>query len=93
MKHGNGLFLLYRKLRRISCKAKKRSAWIALRRKRNLSLRDPPQAENPAKQDSIFTIDYSSQLPTVLGNGITSRMLPIPVRYITQRSKPRPNPE
>ena len=23
--------------------------------KRNLSLRDPPQAENPAEQDSIFT--------------------------------------
>ena len=54
MKHGNGLFLLYRKLRRISCKAKKRFAWIALRRKRNLSLREPPQAENPALQDSIF---------------------------------------
>ena len=36
---------------------------------------------------------YSSQLFTVLGNGITSRMLDIPVRYITQRSKPSPKPE
>ena len=50
------LFLLYRKLRRISYKAKKRSMWIALRRNRKLSLRDPPQAENPAMQDSIFNL-------------------------------------
>ena len=35
---------------------------------------------------------YSSQLPTVLGKGIASRMLPMPVRYMTQRSKPRPKP-
>ena len=35
---------------------------------------------------------YSSQLFTVLGNGITSRILPIPVRYITQRSNPSPKP-
>ena len=35
---------------------------------------------------------YSSQLPTVRGNGSTSRMLEMPVRYMTQRSKPRPNP-
>ena len=34
--------------------SKKRSAWIALRRNQNLSPRDPPQAENPALQDSIF---------------------------------------
>ena len=61
MKHGNGLFLLYRKLRRISCKAKKRFAWIALRRKRNLSLREPPQAENPALQDSIFKKKYGEK--------------------------------
>ena len=36
--------------------------------------------------------NYNSQLFTVLGNGITSRIFPIPVRYITQRSNPRPNP-
>ena len=36
---------------------------------------------------------YSSQLPTVRGNGSTSRMLEMPVRYMTQRSKPRPKPE
>ena len=36
--------------------------------------------------------DYSSQLPTVRGNGMTSRMLETPVRYMTQRSKPRPKP-
>ena len=35
---------------------------------------------------------YSSQLPTVLGKGMASRMLPMPVRYMTQRSKPRPKP-
>ena len=35
---------------------------------------------------------YSSQLFTVLGNGMTSRMLPIPVRYITHLSNPSPNP-
>lgn len=35
---------------------------------------------------------YSSQLFTVLGNGMTSRIFAIPVRYITQRSNPRPNP-
>src|SRR5699024_4110393 len=35
---------------------------------------------------------YSSQLFTVLGNGITSRMFDIPVRYITHLSNPRPNP-
>ena len=39
-----------------------------------------------------YIITYKSQLFTVLGNGMTSRMLPIPVRYITQRSNPRPNP-
>ena len=35
---------------------------------------------------------YNSQLFTVLGNGITSRILDIPVRYMTQRSNPSPNP-
>ena len=35
---------------------------------------------------------YSSQLPTVRGNGSTSRMLEMPVRYMTQRSNPRPKP-
>ena len=45
-----------------------------------------------ARYGSDYLI-YSSQLPTVLGNGITSRMLPMPVKYMTQRSKPRPKPE
>ena len=58
-------FLLDRKLRRISYQAKKRSAWIALRRNRNLSLRDPPQAENPAEQNSIF-IGFYLKLKEVL---------------------------
>ena len=35
---------------------------------------------------------YRSQLLTVLGKGITSRMLPMPVRYMTHRSKPKPKP-
>ena len=35
---------------------------------------------------------HSSQLLTVRGKGSTSRMLPMPVRYMTQRSKPRPKP-
>jgi hypothetical protein len=39
-----------------------------------------------------FIRDYSSQLLTVLGNGITSRILPMPVRYITHLSKPSPKP-
>ena len=34
------------------------SAWIALRRNEKLSLRDPPQAENLAEQDSIFTSGF-----------------------------------
>ena len=36
--------------------------------------------------------NYNSQLLTVLGNGMTSRIFAIPVRYITQRSNPSPNP-
>ena len=40
----------------------------------------------------IGIIHYRSQLFTVRGNGITSLMLPIPVIYITQRSKPSPKP-
>ena len=36
--------------------------------------------------------NYSSQLFTVLGNGMTSRILPIPVRYMTHLSNPSPNP-
>ena len=47
---------------------------------------------SPTKPSGCFIFHYSSQLPTVLGKGRTSRMLPIPVRYITQRSKPRPKP-
>ena len=34
----------------------------------------------------------NSAFPTVLGWGSTSRMLAMPVRYITIRSKPRPKP-
>ena len=41
---------------------------------------------------SILSINYSSQLPTVLGKGITSRMFDTPVRYITHLSNPRPKP-
>ena len=45
------------------------------------------------KQDDSFPrYVYSSQLLTVLGNGTTSLMFDIPVRYITHLSKPRPNP-
>ena len=40
----------------------------------------------------LKTSQYS-QLPTVLGKGITSRIFEIPVRYITIRSNPRPYPE
>jgi len=75
---------------------------------RNKYIKNPTEAVFPIKQKylyhapggmiQIFGIfcklqSYSSQLFTVLGNGITSRILPMPVRYITQRSKPRPKPE
>ena len=40
----------------------------------------------------ILLTDYSSQFFTVLGKGITSRMFPMPVRYITHLSKPSPKP-
>ena len=43
------LFFFHRKMRPMK---EKRSARIALRR--NGSLRDPPQAENPAEQDSFL---------------------------------------
>ena len=49
------LLLLYRKLRRISYKVTKALREDCTAAERNLSLRDPPQAENPAIQDSIFT--------------------------------------
>ena len=45
-----------------------------------------------ASFSSILPV-YRSQFLTVRGNGITSRILDIPVRYITQRSKPSPKPE
>ena len=44
------------------------------------------------QNDTLLRIYYKSQLFTVRGNGITSLMLPIPVIYITQRSKPSPKP-
>ena len=50
-------------------------------------------SSSPARVHCSRNAAYSSQFPTVLGNGMTSRMLPIPVRYMTQRSKPRPKPE
>ena len=40
---------------------------------------------------SVF-IYYNSQLFTVLGNGITSRIFDIPVKYITRLSNPNPKP-
>ena len=53
-------------------------------------LRRARRKEGKLTFDALF---YSSQLPTVRGKGMTSRMLPMPVRYMTQRSKPRPKPE
>lgn len=51
-------------------------------------------SERACKISSIFLYPTNqiSQLPTVRGNGITSRMFDTPVRYITQRSNPRPKP-
>ncbi len=36
--------------------------------------------------------NQNSAEPVVRGNGSTSRMFAMPVRYITMRSKPRPKP-
>lgn len=44
------------------------------------------------KISSIYSRNYNSQLPTVLGNGTTSRMFETPVKYMTHLSKPRPKP-
>ena len=44
------------------------------------------------EQFSVTPYNYRSQLPTVRGKGSTSRMFEMPVRYMTQRSKPRPKP-
>ena len=52
-----------------------------------------PEREKQGPGENLPVYSYNSQLPTVRGNGITSLMLDTPVRYITQRSKPRPNPE
>ena len=41
---------------------------------------------------ALCLLSYRLQFPTVLGKGMASRMLPMPVRYMTQRSKPRPKP-
>ena len=46
--------------------------------------------ERISRSQQVYS--YNSQLPTVRGNGITSLMLDTPVKYITQRSKPRPKP-
>ena len=48
----SGRFLFNRKLRFLL--NKKAPLWIALRRNGRCRLRDPPQAENPAKQDSFL---------------------------------------
>ena len=56
MRNRTLLFLLYRKLRRIPYKVKKALRVDRTAAERNLSLRDPPQAENPALQDSIFAL-------------------------------------
>ena len=54
------------------------------------------QLDNPVKIREVpfffILLFYSSQLFTVLGNGITSRMLDIPVRYMMHLSNPSPNP-
>ena len=58
-------------------------------------LRTPNRAKPDKNRDGILSrpvIFYRSQLRTVRGKGIASRMLPMPVRYMTQRSKPRPKP-
>ena len=39
-----------------------------------------------------LSVSYKSQLLTVRGNGITSLIFCIPVRYITHLSNPSPNP-
>ena len=56
----------------------------------------PRYTEHPLtpcfRNQGAFDYAYRSQLPTVLGKGMASRMLPMPVRYMTQRSKPRPKP-
>lgn len=60
---------------------------------------EPPCSEttNMEHGGSMFRlssqINYNSQLFTVLGNGIASLMLEIPVRYMTHLSNPSPNPE
>ncbi len=41
---------------------------------------------------SIFSINQSSQFPTVLGKGRTSLIFETPVRYITHLSNPSPKP-
>ena len=58
MRNRTLLFLLYRKLRRIPYKVKKALRVDRTAAERNLSLREPPQAENPALQDSIFANLY-----------------------------------
>ena len=61
MKHGNGLFLLYRKLRRISCKAKKRSAWIALRGTEFVASRAVAGGESCATGFCFFVKKYGGK--------------------------------
>jgi hypothetical protein len=57
-----------------------------------VNLRVAPEPSNT--QNSGFAILLqNSAFPGVLGKGITSRMLPIPVRNNSVRSSPRPNPE
>lgn len=52
-----------------------------------------PQAKYTNTRPALVSfILYSSQLFTVLGNGMTSLIFDIPVRYITHLSNPSPNP-
>ena len=68
------LFLFSRKLRCISDKAKKLRVDCTAA-EQNLSLRDPPQAENPAPQDSIFIVFRKKQRPEHIPN-IKKRFCP-----------------
>ena len=58
------------------------------------SVRNCPQV-NISKMNTsqkCFLLYQRSQFFTVRGNGITSRIFPIPVRYMIMRSKPSPKP-
>ena len=60
-----------------------RRCWQANAQKRRAARRPPPLS---------VRFSQKSALPTVRGCSSTSRMLLMPVRYMTIRSKPRPKP-